>query len=82
MIRTNLTPRSMAVAVLQRSKNGPRAIFRIDGELKDVPAEGANFVKIHRIYPNDLIGVYDRQCKPEWLEDDIKRYMSKEANHE
>lgn len=67
--------KAFAAGVIQRTKNGPRGLFRMveptEIVWKDVPSDGTNFLKMVKHYPDEFRGVFDHRAKVEYLLDEM-----------
>lgn len=62
---------SFAKGVIQRTKNGPRAVFKTEEGYRDVPQDGQVYPKLLK-HGYQLVGIYDNQCKVNWLQSDLQ----------
>ena len=62
---------TFAKGVIQRTKNGPRAVFKTDEGYRDVPQDGQVYPKLLK-HGYMLIGIYDSTGKPQWLQSDLQ----------
>jgi len=74
MTQKNQDIKAFADGVMQRAKNGPRAVVKelATGIFKDLPQDGVGFSKILK-KPDEysLQGIYDNKCKIQWLYADL-----------
>lgn len=66
----------VAKKILEQCKtSGPRAVFKdLNYKVFSVPEEGRRFPKVMIDSKNDFVGIYDQNCEPQWLVDDLESF--------